>query len=96
MALWTIIGFAAAAASTASFAPQAWKIIRTRDTTAISSGMYILTVAAFALWTAYGLGLRQWPLVASNSICLALAAFILLMKFLPRRKKEKIAKGLGQ
>jgi MtN3 and saliva related transmembrane protein len=58
--------------------------------------MYVLTVTAFALWTAHGLGLRQWPLVASNSICLALAAFILLMKLLPRRKKEKIAKGLGQ
>lgn len=96
MTLWTVIGFAAAAASTASFAPQAWKIIRTRDTRAISGGMYVLTVAAFALWTAYGLGLRQWPLVASNAICLALAGFILLMKLLPRREKEKIAKSLGQ
>ena len=91
---WAIVGYVAAAASTASFAPQAWKVIRTRDTKAISTGMYILTVSAFALWLAYGIGLKQWPLVASNSICLALAAFILVMKLLPQRKKDKVAKKL--
>ena len=75
-----IIGVLAAISSTGSFAPQAWKIIKTRETKHISTGMYSLTVAGFALWLAYGVMLGQWPLIATNGICLALAAFILVMK----------------
>jgi len=84
------VGAAAAVASTVSFTPQAWKIIRTANTEAISTGMYVITVAGFALWDVYGVRLSQWPLVASNSICLALAGFILAMKLLPRRGKQAV------
>ncbi len=91
MSYATLIGYSAAALSTASFAPQAWKIIRARETKDISSGTYVLTVAGFAMWIVFGLLGRQWPLVVSNSICLVLSAFILLMKLLPRRKKEVVA-----
>ena len=88
------IGWLATAASTASFTPQAWKIIRTRRVEDISARMYVLTVAGFTLWTIYGMLLGAWPLVATNSICLSLSAFILVMKLLPRRKREKIADAL--
>jgi len=89
-----IIGGVAAVASTSSFVPQAYKIIRTRDTSAISSGMYLVTVAAFALWTAYGALLGEWPLIASNGISLILSAFILTMKLLPPPAKERLADAL--
>ena len=62
-----ILGAGAAVASTVSFIPQAWRIIRTADTKSISIGMYIITVTGFALWTAYGVRLGQWPLVAANT-----------------------------
>jgi MtN3 and saliva related transmembrane protein len=91
MSTATTIGYLTAALSTASFGPQAWKTIRARETKEISAGMYLLTAAAFASWIVFGLLLRQWPLVVSNSICLVPAAFILLMKLLPRRKKEIVA-----
>lgn len=90
----TLIGALATLASTTSFAPQAWKIIRTRDTAAISTGMYAVTVAAFSLWLVYGLLLGQWPLIVTNGVCLALSAFILAMKLLPRRKREAVADAL--
>lgn len=77
-----VVGGLAAICSTLSFAPQAWKIIRTRDTGSISRKMYILTVTGFALWSFYGLMIGKWPIVASNLICLGLAAFILVMTFL--------------
>lgn len=86
-----ILGSLAAIASTVSFAPQAVKIIRTRQTKDISLGMYAITVTAFALWCAYGVMLRQWPLIASNSICLILSGFILVMKLLSPRAKKKVA-----
>lgn len=89
-----IVGWLATVASTASFTPQAWKIIRTRQTDDLSTGMYVLTVSGFALWSTYGLMLGAWPLVATNVICLTLSGFILIMKMLPRRKREKVAAAL--
>ena len=89
-----ILGSLAAVASTVSFAPQAFQIIKTRQTKDISLGMYAITVTAFALWCAYGVLLGQWPLIASNSICLLLSGFILVMKLLPRRAKDKVADGV--
>jgi MtN3 and saliva related transmembrane protein len=87
----TIVGSFAALASTVSFTPQAWKIIKSRGTKDISAGMYTLTVTGFVLWTTYGILLKQWPIIVTNSICMLLAAFILMMKLLPRRERDKVA-----
>jgi MtN3 and saliva related transmembrane protein len=89
--LATLVGAAATIASVTSFAPQAWRIIKTRDTEAISAPTYALTVAGFLLWLAYGAMLGQWPLMVTNAICCALSAFILVMKLLPRRSREAVA-----
>ena len=91
MEMSTVIGGVAAVASTVSFVPQAWKVIKTRKTKDISTGAYTLTVTAFALWLAYGFMLGQWPIMASNAICLLLAAFILCMKLLPASQKNAVA-----
>ncbi len=58
----TIVGGVAAVLSTVGFVPQAIKIIRSRDTSGISTGMYIVTVCGFLLWTAYGVLQKAWPL----------------------------------
>jgi len=94
MSIIAFIGSIAAIASTSSFAPQAWKVIRSRKTDAISTGMYLLTVAAFLLWTIYGFLLHQWPLIVTNSICLVMSGFILMMKMLPPRQKNEVADTL--
>ena len=57
----SIVGALATICSTTSFVPQAWKVIRTRDTSAISKRMYAITVTGFSLWLAYGLLHRQVP-----------------------------------
>ena len=90
----TLVGSLAALATATSFVPQAWKVIRTRDTSAISKRMYAITVTGFSLWLAYGIMLGQWPLIVTNGICLALSAFILAMKLLPRPQKEAVADRL--
>jgi MtN3 and saliva related transmembrane protein len=89
-----VAGTLAALCSTISFVPQAWRIVRTRDTQAISPLTYSFTVTGFALWTAYGLGLGEWPLILTNSICFVLSAFILVMTLLPRPKKEAVAETI--
>jgi MtN3 and saliva related transmembrane protein len=88
-------GALAAITSTASFAPQAWKIIKTRKTKDLSTIMYGLTVLGFALWATYGVMLGHWPLIASNGICFALATFILVMKVLPAPGKRAVADTFG-
>jgi MtN3 and saliva related transmembrane protein len=80
----------AAAISTPSFAPQAWHIIKTRDTISISVYSAIVTVVGFSFWLSYGLLTSRWPLVISNALCLLLSAFILVMKLLSQDKKEAV------
>jgi MtN3 and saliva related transmembrane protein len=74
------VAVAAAACSMTSFAPQVFKILRERDASAVSLRMYVVTVIGFALWTAYGWLLGQWPLIAANSISFMLAATVLFLK----------------
>jgi MtN3 and saliva related transmembrane protein len=95
MDLTTVVGALATLASTTSFAPQAWKIIRTRDASAISTRMYAITVTGFTLWLTYGILLGQWPLIVTNAICLALSSFILAMKLLPGRKRDAVADAVA-
>ena len=90
----TIVGYLAAICSMTSFTPQAWKIIRTRDTGSISAPMYALTVLGFALWLAFGLLKAEWPIIITNGVCLILSAFILLMTVLPGAKKEAVADAI--
>jgi MtN3 and saliva related transmembrane protein len=92
---WAIaIGSLAALASMISFTPQAWRIIRSRNTEGISAAAYSITVAAFALWVGYGVLIGEWPLIVSNAVCLVLSVFILVMTLLPQRAKNEVAERL--
>ncbi|TAL32522.1 SemiSWEET family sugar transporter [Phenylobacterium sp.] len=76
-----LVGTGAALCSMASFTPQIVKIVRERDASAVSLRMYAVTVTGFILWTAYGLMTGSWPVAASNIVCLALSATILVLKW---------------
>ncbi|MBK8692880.1 MAG: SemiSWEET transporter [Deltaproteobacteria bacterium] len=75
-----LIGYVAATLTTASFVPQALLIYKTRNVTGISLGMYGAFTVGIALWLAYGLLLRAWPIVGANLVTLVLALAILSMK----------------
>ena len=83
-----LIGGSAALCSMGSFAPQALKILRERDASGVSLRMYLITVLGFSLWSAYGVLLRSWPLVASNLVCLALSGLILALKLRANRSAK--------
>jgi MtN3 and saliva related transmembrane protein len=80
-------------ASVTSFIPQALKITKTRDTSAISTKMYTVTVTGFALWTLYGVLLSSYPLIVANGLCLLLSSFILAMKLLPQAWRDRMLSG---
>lgn len=75
-----LIGYCAAALTTASFVPQAWLTFRTRDVRGISLGMYSVFTFGVALWLLYGVLMGAWPIVVANAVTLALASVILAMK----------------
>ncbi len=90
----TVVSLFAATLSMVSFVPQAWAIIRSRNTDGVSLRMYLITVACFVSWLIYGVLLMQWAIIVQNVICLCLSSFILTMKLLPQRKKEVVAEAL--
>ena len=90
----TVVGYLATLCSMTSFTPQAWKIIKSRDTSGISAPMYAVTVVGFALWFGFGVMKGEWPIIITNSICFLLSAFILVMTLLPQAKRDEVADTL--
>ena len=80
MTLVDLIGSAAALCSMTSFTPQIFKILREKQADDVSLRMFLLTVTGFVLWTTYGMLSHSWPVTASNAVCLALSAVILVLK----------------
>jgi MtN3 and saliva related transmembrane protein len=81
MLIVEVVGTAAALCSMASFTPQLVKIWRERDASSVSLRMYAITVTGFALWVAYGVMLKSFPIIGANSVCLVEAAAILVLKW---------------
>ena len=78
--LFDLVGYAAAALTTASFIPQAVKSWSTRDLSGISLTMYALFTLGVALWMLYGLAIGSWPVIIANAVTLALAGTVLVLK----------------
>jgi MtN3 and saliva related transmembrane protein len=76
-----IVGTGAALCSMTSFGPQIVKIWRERDASSVSLRMYLVTVTGFVLWTAYGVLIGSWPVIASNVVCLAMSGAVLALKW---------------
>ncbi len=81
-----IVGYLAAALTTASFVPQVWHTFKTQDVSGISLGMYGTFTAGVALWIGYGVMLAAWPIVVANGVTLCLAGLILAMKLRYRHR----------
>lgn len=74
------IGGAGAALTTLCWLPQALKIIREKETRALSlpaTGAFTIGVM---LWLIYGLAIGDWPLIGSNAVTLMLMMPILTLK----------------
>ena len=74
------IGAAGAVLTTVCWVPQAIKIIRDRDTRAISLPATTLSGLGLLLWLVYGLALLDAPLIASSLVTFAITAIILALK----------------
>jgi len=75
-----MIGMTAAVLTTVCWLPQAVKIIRDKDTRALSLIATIAFTVGIAFWLAYGVARLDWPMIGANVITLALMLVILALK----------------
>jgi len=76
----TLLGCAAGACTTLAFVPQVVRTLRTRSVRDLSLGMFAVMTVGIAMWLAYGLLIRDLPLIVANGVTLVLSATILAMK----------------
>jgi MtN3 and saliva related transmembrane protein len=79
-AIVELIGALAAVLTTLCWVPQALKIVRDRETRAISLPGTMLCVLGVLLWLVYGLAIADAPLIGSSAVTLAITAAILALK----------------
>ena len=75
------VGVADDLLSITSFAPQILKIWREKDASSVSLRTYVVTVAGFSCWIAYGVLIGAWPVIASNTACLLMSGAVLVLKW---------------
>lgn len=75
-----MIGTIAAVLTTLSFVPQAYQVIKTKDTSGISLGMYIAFVIGVFLWIIHGVNIQDYNLIEANAITFIFASIILTYK----------------
>jgi MtN3 and saliva related transmembrane protein len=74
------VGAAAAILTTVCWLPQAVKIVRERETRAISLPGTLLSALGVFLWLIYGLALADAPLIGSSITTFVITAIILALK----------------
>lgn len=75
-----LVGLAGATLTTLCWLPQAVKVLRDKDTRALSLPANLAFTLGVALWLVYGVALNNWPLIGSEAVTLALMLPILAMK----------------
>jgi MtN3 and saliva related transmembrane protein len=75
-----IIGAAGAILTTLCWLPQARKVIREKDTRALSLPATATFTGGLVLWLIYGLAIDDWPLIGSNAVTLTLMMPIIALK----------------
>jgi len=73
-------GFTAATLTSLAFLPQVVKAWQTRSVEDLSMGTLVAQGSGVALWIIYGLGIGSLPVIASNTVTLALMLVLIVLK----------------
>jgi len=75
-----LTGYIAGTLTTISFVPQVLRTWKLRETKDFSLAMLLLFAAGMLMWTAYGIWINSYPIIAANVITFGLVLFLLGMK----------------
>jgi MtN3 and saliva related transmembrane protein len=76
-----IVAFIASTIGVGGALPQIIKIIKTKETRALSYGQYFMSFIAGILWVSYGFLAPLYSIVFWNSISTIMALTVLILKF---------------
>ena len=74
------VGAAGAVLTTICWLPQAVRVVRTKETHAISLATNLIFAMGILLWLVYGIAIGNWPLIAANAISMMFTLIIIAMK----------------
>ena len=74
------IGAAGAVLTTICWLPQAIRLVRHKDTRAISLTTNLTFGIGLVFWLIYGIAIVDWPLIASNAVSVVFTSVIVAMK----------------
>ena len=80
MDLTNLLGLAAGFLTTVAFVPQVAKVWKDRSAKELSLKTFVAFSTGVVLWLAYGIVLGQFPMILWNSVTLALAGALVVMK----------------
>jgi MtN3 and saliva related transmembrane protein len=80
MDIVVLVGYLAGTLTTISFVPQVIRTWQLKETKDFSLAMLLLFAAGMLLWTAYGIWINSFPIIAANIITFGLILFLLWMK----------------
>lgn len=75
-----MIGTVAGILTTLAFVPQVIKVVKTKDTSSLSLGMYSMQVIGIFLWLIHGFVIHDMALLVANLVTFCLALIILIYK----------------
>ena len=75
-----LLGLSAGAFTTISFLPQVLKTWKSRSAKDLSLGMFLFFCLGVAMWLAYGIIVRDIPVIVANLFTLMLASTLLFFK----------------
>ena len=71
----------AGALTTIAFVPQVVKTYKTKSAKGLSLGMFGIFWMGTVSWLTYGILIRDFPVIAANTVTLVLASALLFFKF---------------
>ena len=80
VSLIELTGLIAAFLTTFAFLPQVLQTWRSGPTAGLNLPMLVVLATGIALWTIYGIGTGQLPVILANAVTLALVAILLGLK----------------
>jgi MtN3 and saliva related transmembrane protein len=77
---YVILGYIAGFLTTFSLLPQILEVLKTKSTKDLSPEWLFASLAGYALWEAYGVGIGSMPLMLYNVISITLIIVLLACK----------------
>ena len=76
----SILGLLAGTLTTLAFLPQVLKTWKSKSAKDLSLGMFSIFTTGVVLWLAYGIIIKDVPVIAANMVTLILASILLSWK----------------